>query len=77
VHDRAVGYLNSLLYANPTALRDRTQENYDAFNAAVGWDACVEFGSLRATSRQGHGHGRLLWCGLLAASLCPAVVMVT
>jgi kumamolisin len=39
------GYLNPLLYAHPTALRDITQGNNGAFAAAPGWDACTGLGS--------------------------------
>ncbi|HTB68231.1 MAG TPA: S53 family peptidase [Steroidobacteraceae bacterium] len=45
LNGRAAGYLNPLLYANPTALRDITQGNNGAFEAAVGWDACTGLGS--------------------------------
>jgi len=41
----AAGYLNPLLYANRAALRDITQGNNGAFEAAVGWDACTGLGS--------------------------------
>jgi kumamolisin len=42
---RPLGYLNPLLYAHPSALRDITQGNNGAFKAAVGWDACTGLGS--------------------------------
>jgi kumamolisin len=45
LNGRAAGYLNPLLYANPTALHDITQGNNGAFEAAVGWDACAGLGS--------------------------------
>jgi kumamolisin len=45
LNGRAAGYLNPLLYANPTALRDITQGNNGAFEASVGWDACTGLGS--------------------------------
>jgi len=45
LNGRATGYLNPLLYAHPTALRDITQGNNGAFEATVGWDACTGLGS--------------------------------
>lgn len=45
LHGRAVGYVNALLYAHPTALHDITQGNNGAFEATVGWDACTGLGS--------------------------------
>ncbi len=45
LNGRAAGYLNPLLYAHPTALRDITEGNNGAFEAAVGWDACTGLGS--------------------------------
>jgi kumamolisin len=45
LNGRAAGYLNPLLYAHPTVLRDITQGNNGAFEASVGWDACSGLGS--------------------------------
>lgn len=45
LNGRAAGYLNPLLYANPTALHDITQGDNGAFAASVGWDACTGLGS--------------------------------
>jgi kumamolisin len=45
LNGRAAGYVNPLLYANPTALHDITQGNNGAFEAAEGWDACTGLGS--------------------------------
>ena len=45
LNGRTAGYLNPLLYAHATALRDITQGNNGAFEAAVGWDACTGLGS--------------------------------
>jgi kumamolisin len=45
LNGRAAGYLNPLLYAHPTALRDITQGNNGAFEASLGWDACTGLGS--------------------------------
>jgi kumamolisin len=45
LNSRPAGYLNPLLYAHPTALRDITQGNNGAFEASVGWDACSGLGS--------------------------------
>jgi kumamolisin len=45
LNGRAAGYLNPLLYAHPTALRDITQGNNGAFEASAGWDACTGLGS--------------------------------
>jgi len=45
------GFINALLYANPTALRDITTGNNKVgtppvgFSAATGWDACTGLGS--------------------------------
>ena len=41
---RAAGYLNALLYANQSALRDIVQGNNGAYGASVGWDACTGLG---------------------------------
>jgi len=38
-------YLNPLLYAHPTALRDITQGTNGAFEASAGWDPCTGLGS--------------------------------
>jgi kumamolisin len=40
-----IGYINSQLYKNPTALRDITQGNNGTFSATPGWDACTGLGS--------------------------------
>ena len=45
LNGRAAGYLNPLLYAHPTVLRDITQGNNGAFEASLGWDACSGLGS--------------------------------
>jgi kumamolisin len=42
---KPVGYLQPVLYKNPTALRDITQGNNGDFYASVGWDACTGLGS--------------------------------
>jgi len=44
-----VGYVNPVLYANPSALRDITQGNNGAYFAAAGWDACTGLGSPAGT----------------------------
>jgi kumamolisin len=45
LNGRPAGYLNPLLYAQPTALRDITQGNNGAFEASAAWDACTGLGS--------------------------------
>ncbi len=40
-----VGYLQPLLYKNPTSLHDITQGNNGDFSASAGWDACSGLGS--------------------------------
>jgi kumamolisin len=45
LNGRAAGYLNPVLYAHPTALRDITRGNNGGFEASVGWDACTGLGS--------------------------------
>jgi kumamolisin len=45
VNGRATGYLNPLLYAHTSALRDITEGNNGAFEASPGWDACTGLGS--------------------------------
>jgi len=40
-----VGFVNPLLYAAPSALRDVTQGNNGDFAASIGWDACTGLGS--------------------------------
>ena len=42
---KPVGYLQPVLYKNPTVLRDITQGNNGDFYASVGWDACTGLGS--------------------------------
>ena len=42
---KPVGYLQPVLYQNPSALRDITQGNNGDFYAAIGWDACTGLGS--------------------------------
>ena len=42
---KPAGFVNPLLYANPSALRDVTSGNNGDFAAAVGWDACTGLGS--------------------------------
>lgn len=39
------GWLNPLLYAHPTALRDITRGNNGGYSASRGWDACTGLGS--------------------------------
>ena len=39
------GYLNPILYKNPSALHDISQGNNGAFSASQGWDACTGLGS--------------------------------
>jgi kumamolisin len=43
--DAPAGYVNSLLYQNPNALRDITSGNNGDFDATSGWDACTGLGS--------------------------------
>ena len=45
LNGRTTGFLNPLLYAHATALRDITQGNNGAYEAAVGWDACTGLGT--------------------------------
>jgi kumamolisin len=45
LNGRTAGYVNPLLYANPSALRDITEGNNGAFAAAAGWDACTGLGT--------------------------------
>ncbi len=45
LNGRATGFLNPLLYSHATALRDITQGNNGAYEAAVGWDACTGLGT--------------------------------
>jgi kumamolisin len=40
-----VGFVNSRLYQNASALRDITQGNNGDFEATVGWDACTGLGT--------------------------------
>jgi kumamolisin len=42
---KPLGFLNSTLYANPSALRDIVSGNNGAFAAGPGWDACTGLGS--------------------------------
>lgn len=42
---RPVGFLHSVLYANPKAFRDITQGNNGGYTARAGWDACTGLGS--------------------------------
>lgn len=42
---KPAGFVNPLLYANPTALRDVTTGGNGDFEAAAGWDACTGLGS--------------------------------
>ena len=44
-----VGFINPILYATPTALRDITQGNNGDFAASPGWDACTGLGSPNGT----------------------------
>jgi kumamolisin len=41
----SAGFLNTKLYANPSALRDIVSGNNGAFSAGPGWDACTGLGS--------------------------------
>jgi len=43
--DKAVGYINPLLYQQPKSFNDITQGNNGSFEAAPGWDACTGLGS--------------------------------
>ena len=40
-----LGFVNPLLYANPSALRDITSGSNGAYAARAGWDACTGLGS--------------------------------
>ena len=40
-----VGFVNPLLYADPSALRDITSGNNGSYTAGPGWDACTGLGS--------------------------------
>jgi kumamolisin len=40
-----LGYINPMLYNNPSAFHDITQGNNGAFAAAPGWDACTGLGT--------------------------------
>jgi len=42
---RTLGWLNPVLYAHPSALRDVVQGNNGGYSAAPGWDACTGLGS--------------------------------
>jgi kumamolisin len=42
---KPAGFVNPLLYANPSALRDVTSGNNGDYAAAEGWDACTGLGS--------------------------------
>jgi len=42
---KPVGFINSRLYASPTAFRDITRGNNGDFAATPGWDACTGLGS--------------------------------
>ena len=42
---RSAGFLNPILYADPSAFRDITSGNNGAYKAASGWDACTGLGS--------------------------------
>lgn len=48
-HASAAGFLNALLYAHPSALRDITRGTNGAYRASVGWDACTGLGTPRGT----------------------------
>jgi kumamolisin len=45
-----VGYVNPILYKNPSAFNDITQGNNGDFAAAPGWDACTGWGSPNGTN---------------------------
>jgi kumamolisin len=40
-----LGYINPMLYNNPSAFHDITQGNNGTFAAAPGWDACTGLGT--------------------------------
>jgi kumamolisin len=40
-----VGFLNPILYANPTALNDITKGSNGDYHAGPGWDPCTGLGS--------------------------------
>ncbi|MGN6578986.1 MAG: S53 family peptidase [Bordetella sp.] len=42
---RTLGWLNPVLYAHPSALRDIVDGNNGGYSAAPGWDACTGLGS--------------------------------
>jgi kumamolisin len=42
---KPAGFINPLLYANASALRDITMGNNGDFSATPGWDACTGLGS--------------------------------
>jgi kumamolisin len=44
---KPLGLVNTLLYANPAALRDITSGSNGAYTARAGWDACTGLGSPR------------------------------
>ena len=47
---KRAGFINSVLYNNPTALNDIRQGNNGSFLASSGWDACTGLGSPIGTS---------------------------
>ncbi len=42
---KPLGFLNALLYANPSVLRDILDGDNGAYAAKAGWDACTGLGS--------------------------------
>ncbi len=50
---KPAGFINPILYANRTALRDVTTGNNGDFDAASGWDACTGLGSPNGKSLAG------------------------
>ena len=42
---RTLGWLNPVLYAHPSALRDIVRGNNGGYSASPGWDACTGLGS--------------------------------
>jgi kumamolisin len=50
---KPAGFVNPVLYANQTALRDVTSGNNGDYEAAAGWDACTGLGSPNGKSLAG------------------------
>jgi kumamolisin len=49
IKGRSVGFINPVLYAHATALRDVTRGNNGDFSATAGWDACTGLGTPNGT----------------------------